>query len=87
MPNKASTMTIAARERVGREGMRAAAGGQPFLLRAARIAGELVGRRGRQHQRIESRRARQAREHVAIATVVARATNHRDALRLRPARA
>ena len=67
--------------------MRASAGGQPLLLRAPRIAGELVRRRGGEHQRLESGGLRQPRQHVAVAAVVAGAAHHRHAPRLGPASA
>jgi hypothetical protein len=76
---------IAVGQRATVEGMRIAARRQPVFLCAARVAGELVRRHRRQHQGFQAHGLREARQHIAIATIVSGATDHGHAPPLRPA--
>jgi epoxyqueuosine reductase len=66
--------------------MRAAAGGQPFFLRASRIAAQPVRRCGGENQRLEARLPRETREHIPVAAIVPATADHGDAPGLWPPR-
>ncbi len=69
------------------EGQHAPAARDEVIAGAARIAAETRGRHGGQHPCVEPGGLRKARQHVAIAAVVAAAGDHDDAQRPRPAAA
>ena len=89
MPKIASTTTSAARQRdPSSSALDLAAGGDEIVVRASRIAAA-AGPDRRRDDRIDLQPAlaSQAREHVAVAAVVPRTADDRDALRRRPATA
>ena len=85
VPNNPSTMTSLPESASAAKGCaRPPAASHSSCARRASPPSLSGGTRG-EHQRLEPGGLREARQHVAVAAVVAGAAHHRDAPRLRPA--